>query len=260
MNELLRICLIVCPLVFLAGFIDSVAGGGGIISIPAYFLAGLPTRTALGTNKCAMFCGTSLSAYKYIKSGKVIMKIAVVSALGSLAGSSIGTSLALIIPENVLKTVLMCVLPLVAIFLFAKKDFGATQVETNFSTLKTVCLAFLIGLFIGCYDGLIGPGTGTFLIMAFSGILKLDLLKSSGCAKVSNLASNFASLLIYALNGEVMVLVAIPAAVFCMSGNFLGAKFAIKGGSKNIRKIMLVVVALLIARTVMDMLGVKIGS
>ena len=88
----------------------------------------------------------------------------------------------------------------------------------------------------------------------------MDLLKASGCSKVSNLASNFASLLIYALNGEVRILVAIPAAIFCMTGNFLGAKFAIKGGSKNIRKIMLVVVFLIIARTALDMLGISIGG
>lgn len=260
MNPILRECLIVCPLVFLAGFIDSVAGGGGIVSIPAYFLAGLPTRSALGTNKCAMFCGTSLSTFKYLKSGKVILKIAVISAIGSLIGSSIGTSLALVIPENILKTALMCILPAVAIFLLVKKDFGSGAEHIQLPIWKTIVLSLLIGLFIGCYDGLVGPGTGTFLIMAFSGLLKLDLLTASGCSKVSNLASNLASLVIYAINGEVVVLVAIPAAVFCMCGNFLGAKYAIRGGSKNVRKIMLVVIVLLLAKTGLDLIGVSVGS
>lgn len=260
MPEFLRICIIVCPLVFLAGFIDSVAGGGGIISIPAYFVAGLPTRLALGTNKLVAFCGTSLSAYNYLRKGKSDLKVGAISAVGSIIGSAIGTSLALIIPESILKTALMIIIPIIAIFLAVKKNFGASEGELDFSPVKIACAAFIIGICIGCYDGLIGPGTGTFLIMAFSGILKMDLLKASGCAKISNLASNLASLIIYAINGEVYFLLAIPAAAFCMLGNVLGTKFAIRGGSKNVRKVMFVVLALLIVKTVMDMLGITFGG
>lgn len=260
MPEFLKTCLIIFPLVFLAGFIDSVAGGGGIISIPAYFVAGLPTRLSLGTNKFVACCGTSLSAYNYLKNGKSDLKIGAVSAVGSLIGSAIGTSLALIIPESILKTALMIIIPIIAIFLAVKKNFGESEEKTKFSPLKTAIIAFIIGICIGCYDGLIGPGTGTFLIMAFSGILKMDLLKASGCAKISNLASNLASLIIYALNGEVYFLLGIPAALFCMAGNLLGTKFAIRGGSKNVRKVMFVVLALLIVKTVMDMLGITIGG
>lgn len=260
MPELLKTCLIVCPLVFLAGFIDSVAGGGGIISIPAYFVAGVPTRMALGTNKLVAFCGTSLSAYKYMKDGKSDLKVGAISAVGSIIGSALGTSLALIIPESVLKTLLMIIIPIIAIFLAVKKNFGNTEGELDFSTLKVICISFIIGICIGCYDGLIGPGTGTFLIMAFSGILKMDLLKASGCAKISNLASNLASLIIYAINGEVYVMLAIPAAVFCMAGNLFGEKFAVRGGAKNVRKVMFVVLALLIIKTAMDMLGITIGG
>ena len=124
MPELLRTCLIVCPLVFLAGFVDSVAGGGGIISIPAYMIAGLPTKAALGTNKFAMSFGTALSSWKYARSGNVLLNVAVISAAGSIAGSFIGTNLALIIPDSALKITLLIILPVVAIFLAVKRNFG----------------------------------------------------------------------------------------------------------------------------------------
>lgn len=260
MPELLKICLIACPFVFLAGFIDSVAGGGGVISIPAYFVAGLPTHLALGTNKFSACCGTAMSAYKYLKSGKSNLKVGLISAIGSIIGSAAGTSLALIIPSAILKTVVMIILPVIAIFLAIKKDFGNTEESVRFSAVKIVIISFSIGILIGFYDGLIGPGTGTLLIMAFTGILKMDLLKSSGCAKISNLASNLASLVVYALNGEVYFLVAIPAALCSIFGNALGAKFAIRGGSKNVRKIMFIVLALLIIKTIMDMAGVTFGA
>lgn len=260
MPEFIKTCLIVCPLVFLAGFIDSVAGGGGIISIPAYFVAGVPTKMALGTNKLVAFCGTSLSAYKYMKDGKSDLRIGAISAVGSVIGSALGTSLALVIPESVLKTLLMIVIPIIAVFLAVKKNFGNTEKKLDISFLRLVFISFIIGICIGCYDGLIGPGTGTFLIMAFSGILKMDLLKASGCAKISNLASNLASLIIYAVNGEVNFLLAIPAAVFCMAGNLFGEKYAVRGGAKNVRKVMFVVLALLIIKTVMDMAGVSFGG
>ena len=260
MPELLRICLIVCPLVFLAGFIDSVAGGGGIISIPAYMIAGLPTKAALGTNKFAMSFGTSLASYKYAKSGNVIFSVALISAIGSIAGSLCGTNLALIIPDRYLKITLLVILPVVAVFLALKRNFGKNFDGLKYSGFKLWCITFAIGLFIGCYDGLVGPGTGTFLIMAFSGILGTDLLKSSGCAKVSNLASNLTSLTVYALSGNILYLVALPAAVFCMAGNFIGAKYAISHGSYGVRKVMFSVLFLMLVKIALDTAGISLGG
>ena len=260
MPELLRTCLIVCPLVFLAGFVDSVAGGGGIISIPAYMIAGLPTKAALGTNKFAMSFGTALSSWKYARSGNVLLNVAVISAAGSIAGSFIGTNLALIIPDSALKITLLIILPVVAIFLAVKRNFGGDGSVIKHSGFKLWVLSFAIGLFIGCYDGLVGPGTGTFLIMAFSAILGTDLLKSSGCAKVSNLASNLTSLAVYAINGQIIYLVALPAAVFCMTGNFIGAKYAISHGSRGVRKVMFAVLFLMIVKIILDTAGVDFGG
>lgn len=252
--------LIVCPLVFLAGFVDSIAGGGGVISLPAYFLAGLPPHLAAGTNKFVACLGTLTSTVKYFKSGKVQLFRALCTGVGALFGGAAGAAVALHIPENILHTIILIALPLVAVFLSIKRDFGADGgKEISFSPAKTALIAFGIGLGIGGYDGLVGPGTGTFLIIAYAGILGTDLLTASGCAKVGNLCSNIASLTVYLFGGKVLFALAIPAAAFCMLGNYLGARYAIKGGSKNVKKIMFVVLALLFLKFILELCGVKLG-
>lgn len=257
MNEVLRICLIACPLVFLAGFVDSVAGGGGIISIPAYLIAGMPTYLALGTNKLVAMVGTSAASIKYFKNGKVVLKIAASAAIGALIGSLIGTNLALLIPEQILRIVLLVALPIVAVFLIRQKSFGEDGTkEKSFEPKKTVLFSLCIGLCIGLYDGLIGPGTGTFFIMAFTGVFGMDLLKSSGCAKIANLSSNIMSAIVYLAAGKIWFAIAVPAIVFNVAGNLAGTQFALKGGSKNVRKIMFVVLGLLFIRVILEIFGV----
>lgn len=254
MPEFLKICLIVCPLIFLGSFVDSVAGGGGIITLPAYMLAGLPIHTAAGTNKLVAIFGSVTASTEYLRSGNVLVRVALLSALGSLIGGVVGTELALLIPASTLEIIMMIVLPVVAIFLSLKRDFGMKRKEVKLSRPMEAGAAFAIGLVIGCYDGLIGPGTGTFLILCFSGILGLDLLVSGGCAKVSNMASNIASGVVFFFNGKAMYSLILPAAVFSIAGSFLGSKFAIKGGSKRIRKVMFVVLAMLFVKMVYDYL------
>ncbi|MBE6024433.1 MAG: sulfite exporter TauE/SafE family protein [Cellulosilyticum sp.] len=254
MNEALRMLVIVCPLIFVAGFVDAVAGGGGVISLPAYFLGGLPVHIAAGTNKLSAGCGTIIAAIKYLRDGKVKIRIAVFSAIGAVCGSTIGTSLALFISEQLLKGIMLVAIPLVAIFLVTQKNIGKETVEKEMSVSRQSILATLIGLVIGCYDGLIGPGTGTFLILAFTALLGLELVTSSGCAKVSNLASNITSMIIYVLNGKVLFWLAIPAAICAMLGGYAGARFAIKGGAKNVRYVMFVVLILLFGKTFLELI------
>nr|WP_302598292.1 TSUP family transporter [uncultured Cellulosilyticum sp.] len=254
MNDVVRMLVIVCPLIFLAGFVDAVAGGGGVISLPAYLFAGLPAHIAAGTNKLSAGFGTIMAAFKYLRDGKVKIRIAVFSALGAVVGSTIGTNLALFISEQLLKGLMLVAIPLVAIFLVTQKGLGKETVEKEMSVSKQSILATVIGLVIGCYDGLIGPGTGTFLILAFSALLGLELVTSSGCAKVSNLASNITSMIIYTLNGKVLFWLALPAAVCAMLGGYTGARFAIKGGAKNVRYVMFVVLALLFGKTFLELI------
>ena len=254
MLEFIKTCLIVCPLIFLGSFVDSVAGGGGIITLPAYLLAGLPIHTAAGTNKLVAIAGSVTASAEYIASKNVMWRIALFSALGSLLGGSLGTQMALFIPEATLELIMMIILPVVAVFLSLKKDFGMQKNPKLLSKPMESGAAFAIGLVIGCYDGLIGPGTGTFLILCFSSLLGLDLLVSGGCAKVSNLASNLASGIVFLLNGKAMYSILLPAALFSIAGGYFGSRFAIKGGSKRIRKVMFVVLALLFVKMAYDYL------
>ena len=257
MNEFLLNCLIVCPLVFLAGFVDSIAGGGGLISLPAYFLIGLPAHTAAGTNKVVSSIGTTVSTIDYIKSGKTNLRYGIISAAAALIGSSISTSFAVYLSDNILKIIILCALPTVAIALALKKDFGSdtSRPVRQLSPSKENVLCACIGFVMGAYDGLVGPGTGTFLIMLFTLILGTDLLTSSGCAKISNLASNLASAAVWIFNGHVIYALVIPAALCNMLGHHLGAKFAIKGGSKKVRGMIFVVLGLLFAKMLYELLA-----
>ena len=248
-----KIWLLVCPLVFLAGFVDAVAGGGGIISLPAYMMAGIPMHMAAGTNKVVNGSGTLASTVKYIRSGKVDLKVALWSAAGALLGAGLGTNLALLISEQLLQILITAALPCVAVFLVLKKDFGKDPTPRSYSLWKGRLLSLLIGLGIGCYDGLVGPGTGTFMIMAFTAVMGMDLLTSSGCAKVINLASNIASAVVFILNAQVLWPVAIPAALCNMLGNITGARYAIRGGSKKVRGMMFVVLGLLFAKMIYEL-------
>lgn len=246
--------LIICPLVFCAGFIDAVAGGGGIISLPAYIFAGVPIHIAYGTNKFANCIGTCTASIKFFKSGNIKLKPALLSAFGALIGSWFGAQLVLLLDEKYLKYSLMMILPIVAVFLLFNRQFGSQDDIREIPKNKIYILSIIIGLIIGAYDGFFGPGTGTFLVLAFTSFLGFNLITASGNAKIVNLSSNFAALIAYALNGKVLFTVGIPAAACAIAGNYLGAYFAIKGGSKIIKPIILVVVAMLFFKVIIDFL------
>ncbi|MCI9514696.1 MAG: TSUP family transporter [Oscillospiraceae bacterium] len=254
MDQRLLLYLVVCPLLFLGGFVDSVAGGGGLITLPAYFLAGIPVHIAAGTNKLVNCLGSSTAAIQYLRSGKIRLPIALTAAAGALAGSTLGAQLALLLPERLLKGLMLIALPLVAVLLALKKDIGGEGTDlTARSPRRTAAISLAIGLVIGVYDGLIGPGTGTFLIMAFSAFLSLNLITASGCAKVVNASSNIAAAVIYLLHGKVLWSFLLPAAACCILGNFCGARCAIRGGSRRIRSMIFVVLILLFIKLGCDL-------
>lgn len=249
MGEYVTSLLIICPLVFAAGFVDAIAGGGGLISLPAYLFAGVPSHMAIGTNKLAMSIGTATASANYIKAKKVDFSIAVWSVIGALMGAAMGSRIALLISDKVLTMMMLGALPVVAIFILTRKELRSDEIdpkEMGRTRFAITCLA--IGLFIGMYDGMIGPGTGTFMILAFTSLLGLDLVTSSGCAKLSNLASNVASLLVFAVSGQINFSLGIPAAICTTAGAFIGSKLAIKGGSKYIRIIIFLVLAMLFVK------------
>lgn len=247
--------LIVLPLIFLGGFVDSVAGGGGLITLPAYLMAGIPAHLAMGTNKVVNSIGTATASVKYFRGGKIRLRPAVIAGIGALIGAAIGTKIALLIPEDTLKLIMLAALPCAAVLLMLKKDFGTESEGTprTYSAQQTAVRSALIGLVLGCYDGLIGPGTGTFMIMAFTMALSMDLLTSSGCAKLANLASNIASAVLFILNAKVWWALAVPAALCNALGAFCGARYAMRGGSKKVRGMIFVVLGLLFAKMLSEL-------
>lgn len=255
MPEYIRMLLIICPLIFCAGFIDAIAGGGGLIALPAYLFAGLPSHDAIGTNKLAGGSGLVASSIKYLKEGKVRLSVAVWSALGCIGGAAVGGWLALLMPERVLRILMLGAVPVVAVFLATRKNLGSGEQDKLLPRKTEALISILIGFGVGIYDGMIGPGTGTFLILAFTTFLGLELVCASGCAKVSNLASNLTSVVIYAFSGNIRYAIAIPAALCSVTGSWLGAKVAVKGGGKRVKQFMYVVLVLLFAKMIFDLVG-----
>ena len=251
---LIQACLIVCPLVFLAGFIDSIAGGGGLIATPAYMLAGLPMHSVLGANRAMSLFGSSVAAWNYIKSGNINWHAAIIAAAGSFAGSALGSQLALRIDGNTLKTAFVFILPVVAIFVLFGKKKSDNENSTMLTGFKLNLVAFLVGVITGAYDGLIGPGAGTFMIIGFNMLVGLDYIKSGGCAKVVNVASNVSAFISFVTAGQVIWALAIPAAIFSMAGNLLGSTYAIKHGSALVKKVMIFVLIGIFIKLAIDVL------
>lgn len=253
--ELLHILLIVCPLVFLGGLIDAVAGGGGLLSLPAYLLAGLPPHLAAGTNKCGSTFGTVFSAVRFFRHGRVHLASAVCAAVGALIGAALGAKLNMLVPDETLYYLMLAIVPIMAIFLLFKRNFGEEDHSGEFSRISLLILSVIIGLVIGGYDGFFGPGAGTFLMLAFTGVCKFDLLTASGNTKMANAASNVASLVTFAISGQVMWTVGLPAAACCVAGNYVGTNLALKDGAKIIRPMFFVVLTLLLIRLVYNLLA-----
>ena len=255
MNELLIAYLIICPLVFLGAFIDSVAGGGGLITLPTYLMAGLPVHFAAGTNKVVAGLGSATASVRFFRSGNIRLRIALCAAVGSTIGGFIGAEIAKLLPGAVLQSLMLVALPLVATFLMIRKDFGKDTEEKIFPAKFEIIVSLAIGLAIGLYDGIIGPGTGTFLIMCFTAFLSLNMVTASGCAKVANLASNFASAASFIIGGNVLWHIVLPAALCSMLGAFCGSKYAIRGGSQKIRGMIFVVLGMMFVKMFIDLIA-----
>ena len=243
----------VCIMVFIAGLIDSIAGGGGIISIPAYTLTGMPMHCVMGCNKFSSTCGTSFSVARFMANKALDIKIALVSAVGAIIGSGIAAHIVINLSDQFLRTMMVIVLPVISILIILKKDIG--QVEGQLMKgIKAVFVSLLIGLSVGFYDGFIGPGTGTIAIFFFSAFMKYDLKTASGNTKILNLSSNISALVSFMISGMVIYQIAIPAAICNIAGNYIGSGLAVKKGSKFIRPVMITVVVMLLGKTFIDFL------
>lgn len=241
---------VVCALVFLASFIDSIAGGGGLISLPAYLAVGLPTAYAAGTNKLSASAGTVMAMLRFGRGGRILWRAALIAAAGALPGAYAGAWLMQLMPAAVSRVLLMVMIPIAAAIILLRDRLphgGRAQLR------RAELASFAIGLGIGFYDGLVGPGTGTFLIILFTSLLGMDDVSASGSAKVVNLASNVAALISMLIGGHVLWALGLPAVGCSVLGGYLGSGMALKRGARVVRGVMLIVLALLMIKLICDM-------
>lgn len=243
--------LLICAGVFLAGFMDSIAGGGGIISVPVYLLAfhGQPTYYVLGTNKLSSCIGTVFSTARYVKSGFVDWKLFAPATVFAVLGSLGGTWLQHHTPDVVLKYLLLIVLPVVAVIVLRTRAWPDEPGEMDPG--KRTLVIWAAALCIGVYDGYYGPGTGTFLMIALIRLAKLDTRHAAGGTKLINLASNIGGVTAALTAGYVYIGIGLIASMASIAGHYLGAGLAIKNGSRIVRPAVILVLILL---------TVKVGS
>ena len=245
MEVTFQMFLIVCPMLFLAGFVDAIGGGGGLISLPAYMLAGLPIHQTIATNKLSSTCGTALATIRFIKMGLVNWRLAIPTIGTAILGSSLGANASLAMEEGIMERILFLVLPVTAFVVLNPKIFH-DNTETEIALTKRTWITALLSSFVvGLYDGFYGPGTGTFLIIAFTVFAKLSMRTANAQAKVINLTTNITSLVIFLMNGQVVFLLGIAAAACNMAGNYIGAGLAATKGSRITRPIIILVLGLL---------------
>ncbi len=242
----LPVMIRLCLLLGLAGFIDASAGGGGLIGIPAYLATGLPAHTAFACNKVSSAMGTTFSTLRFLKNGAADLKVGLLAAACSFLGSGLASQIVLRIPEDNFRALLLVLLPVAAVVIFTRRSVADEDHSDKLSGAKRWAAAAAIGFFIGGYDGLIGPGTGTFAIIAFATVMGYDLRKAAGNAKLLNLASNYASVASMLLAGKVVWAVAVTGGVFEIAGHLLGSGLALKKGARFIRPMLMVVLTLLL--------------
>lgn len=244
---------------FFAAFIDAIAGGGGLISLPAFLASGLPAHVALGTNKMSACCGTVASSLKFARSGKVNWTLMKKLVPFSFIGSMLGVKTVVMVDSKYLYPIAIVLLILVLGYTLCNKDIGE---ENHFQGLDKNNLKFgiIMAFVMGFYDGFFGPGTGSFLIFGLIRIFKLDFTNASGNAKILNLTSNFSGLLMFFIMGQINFVYGAIMAVLMICGAVLGAKMAVKKGAKFIKPIFIVVTTIVLIKMTMETIfGINMG-
>jgi len=234
---------------FFAGFIDSIAGGGGLIQLPA-LLIGLPkseTAEVLGTNKLSAVFGTTTAAAFYRKQIKPDPKVLIAMGVPAFLGSAGGAVLASNIPTSSMRPMVLVLLIIVAVYTWFKPDLGKFE-NLRHLPKRRVQIAAFAGVVIGFYDGIFGPGTGSFLMLILVASLGYAFITASAIAKVVNVATNVGAIMVFGINGAVIWQIGIILGVANISGAVIGARLAIKGGSTLVRKVFLLVTVALIVK------------
>lgn len=246
--------IIACPLAFLAGVVDAIGGGGGLISLPGFIMAGLPMHMVLGTNKLSSCMGTSLATFRFWRQGLIQWRRALPCAVCGLVGSATGANLALLIDDGAFRLIMVVVIPLTALYLMRGRSLDAER--EPFGRGLTLALCMCISLAVGVYDGIYGPGTGTFPMIGFTSFAHLTLGQAAGTTKVVNLTTNVSALVVFLLSGHVWLLLGLVCGLCNMAGNYLGVSLFTSKGAAVTKPIMLTVLAIFMVKTVGELAGV----
>ncbi|MDP3858910.1 MAG: TSUP family transporter [Stagnimonas sp.] len=245
--------LALCGFAFLAGFIDAVVGGGGLVQVPALFVLHpeLSPATLFGTNKFASVFGTANASWQYSRRVQLPWKVLGLTMLTAFAFSFLGARTISLFNPALLRPLILMMMIAVFAYTLWKKDFGSLHAP-KLSERHQFITGFFVGAAIGFYDGFFGPGTGSFLIFAFVGLFGFSFLVASAAAKLVNFSTNLAALAWFIPHGQVMYRVALPMAACNIAGSYIGSQLAIRKGSGFVRQLFIVIVAALIARMAFD--------
>lgn len=246
--------ILITSMAFLAGFIDAIAGGGGVISLPALLIFGLPAHTALGTNKLQSLMGSTSAFLNFWKNKKIAWNIAFIGIPFSLIGSFIGAETTYFFSKKILTIIILFLIPASLILLINTKKL----LKIKFDQKKINSLNIILScFFIGLYDGFFGPGTGTFLIVCLVIFCNVTLLIASGTAKAFNIASNLSAFITFAISGSIDYKIALIMGCFNILGGLAGSQLAIKRGNSFINKVLYISVSILFVYLIINLFGFK---
>jgi uncharacterized membrane protein YfcA len=238
-------------LIGFAGFIDSIAGGGGLISVPTYLAMGLPADMILGTNKCVSSSGTTIAVVRYIHNRTILWRTVLFAIAAALTGSAIGASLSTYLSRDIIFILLLVVIPV--LFYLQSRRIQSPGLKPGLARRQVVWRAILAGFIIGGYDGIFGPGTGTFLLFAFMMFLHMNLREASANARIVNYASNISAFLYFLIQGRVYWPIALVAIAGSITGNWLGSGLVIKNANRVVVPVFRFVLALLMVKCAYDL-------
>jgi uncharacterized protein len=246
---------LMCCAAVLAGFVDSIVGGGGLVQVPALFILfpHFEIPRIIGTNRFSSFMGTAVAGYQYSKKVEIPWRTVIYAGIGAGIMAFLGAKISDIIDEKILKPVILFLMTAIAIYTFKKKDLGQDE-RLKFELAKVPLYGLMIGSSAGFYNGFVGPGTGSLLVFGFVSVIGYGFLKASAISKIVNVIADVASLGYFIVEGYVQYEIAIPMMICNMAGSYLGSKMAILKGNEFVRNFFLVVIFALILRFGWDIL------
>jgi uncharacterized membrane protein YfcA len=250
-----HILFIICPLIFVGGVLDAIVGSGALITLPTYLAVGLPAHAAYGTNKFSSFVGSFAGAIKYIKNKAVDWRIMPIFGAFAIIGSHLGARLSLAINEVYLKYLLIVALPVLIIFLVVKGDFKRNEREKiEISKTRFSVLSIIFGLMLGVYGGVLGAGVASFIILALTSVFKMSTKSAIGNSRIFNCLIDLTAMINFFISGNVILWIAVPAALCSIIGNVVGASVALKSSEKIMKPLFIIVFAGLFIKLLIDII------